>query len=216
MFGNKLRLISRLKTRLGSTSFTVSDLILNPSSAPSELELLYHINQGPPLAEPGSMFHAAVQTLVPKDAHAAENAASWQTYPPAAHVPESVFFFELVPNSDGWTKVLLHNPAADRGLALSFDRRQFPLFTLWKNPLPQADGYVTGLEPCINLPHVKSFEKSQGRVAVLQPGESRRFDLRFDVLTSADEVARTRDEIETLQRGTTPKIYDRPQPGWSP
>lgn len=216
LFGNKLRLTSTLRMVIGSNTFTVTDVIANPGASASELELLYHINQGPPLAAPGGKFLAAVQTLVPKDEHAAKHVGSWQTYPAAAHRPENVFFFELAPGPDGWTKTLLHNPAGDRGLALSFDRRQFPLFTLWKNPLPQADGYVTGLEPCINLPHVKSFEKSQGRVAVLQPGESRRFDLRFDVLTSADEVARTRDEIETLQRGTTPKIYDRPQPGWSP
>lgn len=216
LFSNKLRLTSTLRTVIGSKSFTITDEIANLSTAPGELELLYHINQGPPLAAPGSKFHAAVQTLVPKDAAAAASVSTWQTYPAAAHGPESVFFFELVPGADGWTKTLLHNTAGDRGLALSFDRRQFPLFTLWKNPLPVEDGYVTGLEPCINLPHTKSFEKSQGRVAVLQPGESRRFEMRFEVLTSADEVARTHDEIDALQRGTTPKIYDRPQPGWSP
>ena len=103
-----------------------------------------------------------------------------------------------------------------QGLALSLDRRQFPLFTLWKNPQRAADGYVTGLEPCINLPHAKGFEKSQGRVAVLQPGETRRFDMRLEVLGSPAEVDRVRGEIEALQRGTTPKVFNAPQPGWSP
>src|SRR5262249_45201977 len=142
--------------------------------------------------------------------------AAWQTYPAAEPQPEMVYFFELIPNADGWTKVLLSNETGDRGLALSFDRRQFPLFTLWKNPIPYAEGYVTGLEPCINLPHGKTFEKSQGRVAVLQPGETRRFDLRLDVLTTAAEVAAARTEIEALQKTATPKIFDAPQKGWSP
>jgi hypothetical protein len=215
-FADKLRLTSRLKTIVGSRSFTVTDSIRNLSTAPGELELLYHINQGPPLASPGSKFFAPVQTLVPKDSRAASCLDAWQTYPAASFDPEIVLFFELIAGDDGWTKVLLQNPAGDRGLVLSFDRRQFPLFTLWKNPLPEADGYVTGLEPCINLPHGKSFEKSQGRVAVLQPGETRQFELRFDVLTTADEVNRTRDEIAALQRTCEPKIYDAPQPGWSP
>lgn len=215
-FGQQLRLKSTLRTTLGTNSFTVTDEITNVASAPGELELLYHINQGPPLAAPGSRFLASVQTLVPKDAFAGKNIASWQAYPAAATGPETVLFFELIAGPDGGTKVLLHNASGDQGLALSFDRRQFPLFTLWKNPLPFADGYVTGLEPCINLPHGKSFEKSQGRVATLQPGETRRFDLRFDVLTTAAEVSAVAAEIAQLQATAAPKIYDAPQPGWSP
>lgn len=215
-FGQKLRLTSTLRTRIGTRSIAITDEVTNFGTTPAELELLYHINQGPPLCGPGSRFLAAVQTLVPKDAHAAKNVGAWQTYPAAEPQPEMVYFFELIPDSDGWAKVLLTNAAGDRGLALAFDRRQFPLFTLWKNPIPFAEGYVTGLEPCINLPHSKSFEKSQGRVAVLQPGETRRFDLRLDVLTTAAEVAAVRSEIERLQQTATPKIYDAPQPGWSP
>ena len=215
-FGQQLRLKSTLRTTLGTNSFTVTDEITNVASTPGELELLYHINQGPPLAAPGSKFLAPVQTLVPKDAFAGKNIGSWQTYPAAATGPETVLFFELIAGPDGGTKVLLHNPTGDHGLALSFDRRQFPLFTLWKNPLPFADGYVTGLEPCINLPHGKGFEKSQGRVAVLQPGETRRFDLRLDVLTTAAEVSAVAAEIAQLQATAAPKIYDAPQPGWSP
>jgi hypothetical protein len=216
MFSNKLRLRSTLRTTLGSAAFTITDEITNLSRNEGELQLLYHINQGPPLAAPGSKFTAAVKTLVPKNADAAANVRSWQTYPPAEHVPENVFFFELIPGPDGWTKTLLHTADGGSGLAVSYDTRQCPLFTLWRNPLPIEDGYVTGLEPCINLPNTKGFEKSQGRVARLQPEETRRFDLRIEALTKPADVTRTRDEIETLQRGTTPKIFDRPQPGWSP
>ncbi len=95
---------------------------------------------------------------------------------------------------------MLRSPEGKLGLGLGFDCRQFPLFTLWKNPLPAADGYVTGLEPCINLPHTKVFEKSQGRVAVLAPGETRRFDMCFETLGSAQEVARVQGEIDALQK----------------
>jgi hypothetical protein len=216
LFANKLRLKSTFRTTLGSNAFTITDEITNLSRNEGELELLYHINQGPPLAAPGSKFAAAVKTLVPRNADAAANVGSWQTYPPAEHVPENVFFFELVAGADGWTKTLLSTGDDAQGLAVSYDVRQCPLFTLWRNPLPYEDGYVTGLEPCINLPNVKSFEKAQGRVAMLEPDETRRFDLRLEVLSTKADVAKVRGEIETLQRGTTPKIFDRPQQGWSP
>lgn len=214
LFSNKLRLKSTLRTTLGSNSFTITDEITNLSRSEGELELLYHINQGPPLAAPGSKFHAAVKTLVPRNDDAAQNIGSWQTYPAAEHVPENVFFFELVGDAKGWTKTLLHTADGKQGLAVSYDTKQCPLFTLWRNPLPYEDGYVTGIEPCINLPNQKTFEKSQGRVAMLAAGETRKFDLRFEVLTTAADIARTRGEIDALQRGTTPKIFDRPQPGW--
>ena len=216
MFSSKLRLKSTPRTVLGSSSFSITDEITNLSAQPGELELLYHINQGAPLAGPGSLFSAPVQTLVPKDAAAAADIPTWQTYPDAKQQPERVLFFELVPGDDGWTKTMLSSADGKLGLGLSFDRRQFPLFTLWKNPLPEADGYVTGLEPCINLPHTKGFEKSQGRVAVLAPGETRRFDMRLEALGSAQDVARVQGEIDALQRRATPKIYSEQQPGWSP
>jgi hypothetical protein len=216
IFANKLRLISTLRTKLGSNEFAITDEITNLSTLPGELQLLYHINQGVPLVGEGAKFHAPVKTLVPKDAHAASEIGNWQTYPAPQHGPESVFFFELLSGDDGWTQTLLSSVSGKEGLAVAFDRRQFPLFTLWKNPLPVEDGYVTGLEPCINLPNTKGFEKSQGRVAVLQPGETRRFDMRLEVLTTAGEVGNVRQQIDTLQKQAVPQIFTEPQLGWSP
>lgn len=216
LFCNSLRLRSTLRTRLGSSTIHITDEITNLATQPGELELLYHVNQGPPLAAPGAQFAAPVRRLIPKDAHSAAGLKSWHTYAPESQAPESVYFFDLLAGPDGWTQTLLHSPDGTRGLGVAFDRRQFPLFTLWKNPLPEGDGYVTGLEPCINLPHTKGFEKSQGRVAVLAPGETRRFDVRLDALTAADAVARIRATIETLQASTAPQVFDAPQPGWSP
>lgn len=216
LFSNKLRLTSTLRTKVGAKSFSITDEITNLSTLPGELELLYHINQGPPLASPGSRFSAAVQKLVPKDEHAANDIATWRDYPAEEHRAELVHFFELAPGENGWTTTMLADADTARGLAVRFDRRQFPLFTLWKNPLPAADGYVTGLEPCINLPHSKGFEKSQGRVAVLEPGETRRFEMTLEVLDSPAAVARTAAEIEALQHRVKPQVFERPQPGWSP
>jgi len=216
LFSNSLRLTSTLRTKLGSSSFTVTDEITNLATKPGELELLYHINQGGPLAAPGATFHAPIERLIPKDAHSAAGVKSWNRYAPESHEPESVYFFELAAGDDGWTQTLLSAPDGTKGLGVAFDRRQFPLFTLWKNPLPEGDGYVTGIEPCINLPHTKGFEKSQGRVAVLAPGETRRFDIRIEAATTTEDVNRLRSEVDALQRRAEPQIFDQPQPGWSP
>ena len=215
-FGQQLRLKSTLRTTLGTNSFTVTDEITNLASAPGELELLYHINQGPPLAAPGSRFLAPVQTLVPKDLFAGKNIASWQTYPAAATGPETVLFFELIAGPDGGTKVLLHNPSGNQGLALSFDRRQFPLFTLWKNPLPFADGYVTGLEPGVNFPNFRAFERQQGRLPIVKPGHSYRSELALEVADTEQAVHQLHDRVNRLQGSTNPVVHRQPLARLSP
>jgi hypothetical protein len=54
LFGNKLRLTSTVATRVGRRGLTVTDVVRNISAEPSELKLLYHVNFGVPLVNPGS------------------------------------------------------------------------------------------------------------------------------------------------------------------
>ncbi|RMG01297.1 MAG: DUF4432 family protein, partial [Planctomycetota bacterium] len=49
LFFTKLRLSTRIETRVGSTSFTITDTVENLSAEPTDMELLYHINFGTPL-----------------------------------------------------------------------------------------------------------------------------------------------------------------------
>ena len=217
LFGNNLRLTSTYRTRLGEPKLTIVDEIENISARPADLELLYHINIGPPLAMAGSRLEAPIATLAPKDAHSASDMSDWHRYSSEkSGVQEAVFFFELAADAEGRTGVLLTERDGGRGVSLKFNRRQFPFFTLWKNPQALADGYCTGLEPCINFPNVKSFEKANGRVATLAPGEKRRFEIEMEVHDTADAIRRTHDAIAEWQRPTQPKIYDCPRADWSP
>lgn len=215
LFGNNLRLESTYVTRFGAASLELTDRIANIGSTPADLQLLYHINVGRPLLSPGATVHAAVKTLVPRTHAAAEGLAGWQTYvagKPAA--PEHVFFLELLGDARGRTQALLQSAHGERGLTLDFSTREFPYFALWKNQIPDGDGYVTGLEPCINFPNPKSFEKQHGRVAILAPGEARSFTIRLAALGTADEVANARAAIEKLQQTRAPEIHPRPTEDW--
>ena len=215
LFGNNLRLESSYVTRLGSPTLLLIDRIVNLGSTPADLELLYHINVGRPLVSAGAAVHAAVQTLVPRTPAAADGLAQWQTYSagkPGA--PEQVFFFELLGDDVGKTRVVLQSAHGERGLQLSFNTREFPYFALWKNQLPDGDGYVTGLEPCINFPNPKSFEKQHGRVAVLAPGETRSFSIEITAIGTADDVTAARAPIAELQKRQSPVIHARPTEDW--
>src|SRR5690606_10938755 len=56
MFGPQLVLRSTLRVPLGSAGFEVEDTISNSGAGPTDLQLLYHINIGPPFLEEGSRF----------------------------------------------------------------------------------------------------------------------------------------------------------------
>ncbi len=217
LFGNKLRLTSTISTQVGRLGLTVRDVVTNISAEPGELELLYHVNFGTPLVGPGAKVLLPVRKAAPRDAAAVGNLSEWDTYgPESPGLPEAVFFFDLAADTADNTRALLHNAAADQGVSLTFNKRQLPCFTLWKNRQAAIDGYVTGLEPATNYPNRKSFEKEQGRVIVLAPGESRTFEVALEVHPDASSVAAARRAVAELQRSATPTLLPHPDPRWAP
>ena len=217
LFCNSLRLTSTVRTSFGSPRLTIIDEISNPWSLPADLELLYHINIGPPLAAEGSTFDAPVEVIAPRDPAAIAGIETWQAYEagrPGA--PETVLFMELACDTDRNTAVLLADPSGEGGLSLRFNRAQFPYFALWKNPISYSDGYCTGLEPCINFPNVKSFEQAHGRVAKIMPGETHSFEIEMEIHADASSLRRAKTRIAELRNGSQPQVFNQPRPEWSP
>lgn len=216
LFHNKLRLTTTLRTRLGEPGFRLTDEVTNLSGQPGELQLLYHVNFGSPLLEAGARVALPVKTLVPATPRAAEGLKTWDFYdPPQAGFSEQVYLFEPAADAAGQTAALLRNASADRGVSLHWNVRQLPTFTLWKSTQSLADGYVTGLEPGINYPNPRPYEQQQGRVRVLAPGETARFELEFQMHAAPEEVRHCQSRIAALQSTIAPQVFQRPQKGWA-
>lgn len=217
LFFNKLRMTSTVAIKVGQPGMTVTDTITNISAEPGELELLYHVNFGVPLLDPGSKVVLPVVKVAPRDAVAVDNVSEWDTYgPESPGSPEAVFFCDLAADAAGQTMALLRNAAGNQGVSLRFNKNQLPCFSLWKNRQAVVDGYVTGLEPGINFPNQKSFEKQQGRVAVLAPGESRNFQITLEVHPDRSSVTAAEQAVAKLQEGLTPEVLRQPHPEWTP
>ncbi|MBI3839003.1 MAG: aldose 1-epimerase family protein [Planctomycetia bacterium] len=212
----KLRLKSTYKTKIGQSGLRIIDEVTNLSGDPAEMQLLYHVNIGAPILDPGARVVAPVKTIVPRDARATEGIGTWDSYPnERAGYKEQVYFFELLAGSDGRTQVLLKNAHGTQGVSVRYNKAQLPYFTLWKNTPMAADGYVTGLEPGTNFPNPRTFEKEQGRVIVLKPGASVHFDVTLDVHATAQDVSAAEGAIAKIQAGTGPKVHSAPQAGWT-
>lgn len=217
LFGPQLRLTSTLSVDAGGTTIHVEDRIENLGATETELELLYHINVGPPFLDAGARVLAPAAEVAPRDPRAAEGIDEFDRYlGPTPGYAEQAYFYRLHSAADGRTAVLLHNAAAKLGFSVACSVRELPCFTLWKCTQPLADGYVTGLEPGVNFPNFKAFEREQGRVHRLPPQQAYTASLALDLLTSAEEVAACSGRIAAIQAGRRPTVHRRPTAGFSP
>ena len=212
----KLRLVSTVRTRPGETGLRVHDQMVNFGGTPAEMQILYHVNYGAPLLDAGAKLVAPVKYLVPRDDAAVAGLATWDSYAPEqAGYAEQVFYFDLLGDKDGNTRVLLKNAHSTQGVSMHFNKKQLPCFTQWKDTGAMADGYVTGLEPGNNFPNPRSYETKQHRVAKMGAGDKLDFDLEIRVHPDAESVTAVEASVAELQRTAEARVYNRPQKGWS-
>jgi galactose mutarotase-like enzyme len=197
LFYPRLELQTTITTWPDSNRFVIRDRVRNAGSRPSEMQLLYHCNFGSPLLQEGAQLHVPVLEIRPRDDHSARGSDGFRRYSgPGTSFQEEVFFLELK-GSPEKTLAVLCDAGKRRAAALRFRLSQLPFFTLWKNTAAESDGYVTGLEPCNSLPNFRGVEREQGRLPVLQPGETCEFELEVEV---QDEAAGVKMLLEEVRR----------------
>lgn len=196
--GPKLVLHSRVHILRRGTALRIEDIVENRSSRPQEFQMLYHCNVGRPLLGAGARVVVEPELIEPFNERAAEGLATYDQYDaPVSGFVEQVYCVHPKADDTGTTRVMLHNAAADQGVALSYKREQLPCFTLWKNTAALEDGYVTGIEPGTSFPRTRRIEREAGRVPVLAPGATQSFGITVDVLTSMQQVLDMRNRIRS-------------------
>ncbi|MGI9177290.1 MAG: aldose 1-epimerase family protein [Pirellulales bacterium] len=209
-----LRMTTSLTLHADRHRVAWTDSVKNISDRPATMQMLYHVNFGPPLLGPGAELVAAIEELAPRDAAAVADASTWDRYvSPQGGRAEQVHFARVRPGADGLATALLVGPDSRNAASLSWRAETLPCFTLWKNQGGLADGYVTGLEPGTNYPNPRSFEEAQGRVVPLVPGASIRFDLAIEHFAGT-AIDAERQRIAAMTGGG-PVVHAQPRAGWS-
>lgn len=217
LFGPTLRLSASIRTQAGANCLHLQDEITNFGNHPNELQILYHTNFGNPLLEQGAKIITAAKLIAPCNQESAATIDQWATFlGPSPGFIEQGYFLEPLADEEGNGVALLHNAAANQGIRLTYNAEQLPCFTLWKNTAGDKDGYVTGLEPGTSYPNLKSFERQQGRVVVLQPGETYRTGITISVLNSSTEVKEVSESIRRIQDTTPIRFHRQPHRTFSP
>lgn len=217
IFFQSLRLTSTLTTSIGSNHFTWTDEVENIGGRDASMQMLYHFNVGLPLLRAGARVAAPIAAVAPKtDVAASAGIDTWNIIPPPrADSSEQVYVADLAADTSGDTRVLLNDLANGQAVSLSWNKASLPCFTLWRNTLPEVDGYVVGLEPATNYPNPRPFEKQHGRVVELKPGQKWQASVTATWHAEPSSITAEQDAIRAIQNRTEPQTFAQPRPEWS-
>jgi hypothetical protein len=213
LFGPKFELRSTLTVEPGASGFMIDDRIVNHGSQAEEFQLLYHINTGRPILEPGARLVAPAARIGPTNARATEEdgVKRYAEYgPPEPGFAEQCYMLRLHAGKDGRSAVMLHNKAADRAVSLQFPVKALPCLTIWKCRQDDRDGYVTGLEPGTGFPFPRAVERKRGRVPVIEAGGAFAASIEVGMHAGKAEVARTGRAIRAIAAGRRTIVDQHP------
>jgi galactose mutarotase-like enzyme len=72
------------------------------------------------------------------------------------------------------------NDELELGLSISFSKKQMPWLIIWQHW--GKNEYVTALEPATNPPIGQAAARKNGTLILLEPGESRTYEIKLNVL----------------------------------
>ena len=193
VFGPCLEMKRTISGRIGHAGISIHDEITNRGNTPSPHMLLYHCNFGWPLVDEGADIlwrgNWQPRNKNEKNKIFREGNNFRQCAPPLdehSGSGEEVAFIDITPDASGQCVCGLHNEALEIAVALRFDKKQLPWLINWQH---WGKGeYVTALEPATNPPVGQAQAREQNTLIQLEPGETRIYDLEFEVLHDQEKI----------------------------
>ncbi|MEJ7767640.1 MAG: aldose 1-epimerase family protein [Chitinophagaceae bacterium] len=194
IFGPRLELKRTISGRLGSPSINIQDEVVNRGNTAAPHMILYHFNFGWPLVDEGTdiIWKGNWQPRNP----AGENRIfrqgnNFKKCPPPLEdhngSGEEVGIVDIEADESGRCFCGLHNSRLGVGVRLRFQKNQLPWLTNWQH---WGHGeYVTGLEPGTNPPIGQSRARDNKELILLQPRESRTYNLEIEVSDNKELIS---------------------------
>lgn len=177
-FAEHLVMTRTISMNFGEPTFHFKDVVQNDGYIEEPVQLLYHINLGWPFLAPGSKVSTSCTEML-ACIDSAKGADPTTMPAPTPKDVEKVWDWNA-PAGNQWVELSNEN-TADRGvmtMRLEWDGNQLPHFMQWRNACEAL--YVQGLEPSTTGLLGRANDNSHaGPAPMVQPGESRQFDLQF-------------------------------------
>jgi hypothetical protein len=185
LYGENLRLCRRIFGRLGVPAIHIRDVVENLGARKTPFMILYHCNFGFPLLTEATEIIAKPHPVYPRDDTAKPGLTTHaQVQAPDANWQAQVFYHEVEAGEDGWVTLAVVNRTFNAGQGLGVEIRyrqaELPFLTQWKQ-LGVGD-YVMALEPGNCHVEGRVWEREQGSLQYLDPGERRELALDFRIL----------------------------------
>ncbi|MFN8489597.1 MAG: aldose 1-epimerase family protein [Caldilineaceae bacterium] len=188
VFGTNLELRREISTVLGQKCFRIHDRIENLGANQSPLMFVYHCNPGFPVLDEGTR-------LVIKSRQTTEWLQDQEVGPdiyttaraPQAGAEAVVYVHRPIPDAEGIARIGLINDRLKLGVYWQFPVSEIPLLSQWQNFVNGS--YVTGIEPGNVSMLGRAWNRKQGYLTHIQPGEVRDFHLDIGVLDGEAEIA---------------------------
>lgn len=204
LFGPNLVMTRTISTEVGSYTIRIEDTVRNDNLEKSPHMMLYHINLGFPVLSESSelVMNSSAWARDPFSASGLEDHRRFST--PTTNIAEQVFYHDMKADSKGFASAALVNPSFNQGQGLGvqvrYRKKELFRFAQWKNQ--RAGMFVCGLEPCNCRVQGRNFEREEGTLEFLKPGEERSYIVEIRVLPD-------NNAIETLRSSV---IAKRPKP----
>lgn len=184
MFGESLRLTRRWRAEIGGRSLELHDVVTNEGGTRVPHMLLYHCNAGYPLVDERAEVFVSHSSMRARDAAAEAGLRDWNKGgAPDPNFMEQVFIHEPLANDEGWAIAGVRNPeyAGGTGFAVHYRPDQLAACISWR--MLGTRTYALAVEPS-NCPTIEGrvAAAANGTLPYLAPGESRTYDLRFELL----------------------------------
>lgn len=183
VFGPHLELKRTISARLGQPVIKICDEVTNVGNNEIPHMFLYHVNFGYPLIDNGTrLIWSGKWTTPKKDIIFNDNNNFRLCKPPMnehSGTGESVAFIDINPDKDGSCCYEVCNENIPLNVAVRFRKDQLPWLTNWQHW--GRNEYVTGLEPGTNPPIGQKTARNEGNLILLQPGESRKYEIEFEI-----------------------------------
>ena len=189
VYGPDLILSRRLVFHIGEPVVEIHDEITNRGWAPSPMMILYHFNIGFPVVAPGARIIIASTSRQPLDDVSAAATDSWDVFTsPTVGANAEVFEHTLTPGGPTSAAIVNENDGTGpAGILIRWDAEQLPHLLQWR--MLGRGMYLTGIEPANCRGRGIAREAADGTIPILEPGESRKFDLRVQAAGNNEQLA---------------------------
>lgn len=167
IFARKLYIKRTISVSKTESKFIITDTIENQGDSESPVMILYHMNMGYPLLSENAVIDIPSVEVKPRNTHAAEDLDTWnKMLPPTPGFEEQCYFHSFAEEG----RATIYNQDIHKGLHITFDPKLLDHFTEWK--MMGYRDYVLGLEPGNCHPDGRDVMRKEGKLKILQPGES--------------------------------------------